>query len=81
MKVLTSLGAEEFATSIIWTNVGSINFTSSPSKVLLSSILGIWRRGALLRGFFVLVSLAVYSAKSFLLLGALLNSGLSFLGF
>ena len=81
VKVLTSFGAEEFATSIIRANVGSVDFTSSPSKVLLSSVLGIWRRRALMRGFFELVGLAVDATKSFLLLSTLLDSGLSLFGF
>lgn len=34
-----------------------------------------------MRGFFELVGLAVDAAKSFLLLGTLLDSGLSLLGF
>jgi len=81
VKVLTSFGAEEFATSIIWANVGSVDFTSGPSKVLLSSVLGVWRRRTLMRSFFELVRLAVYTTKSFLLLSTLLDSGLSLFGF
>lgn len=80
VKVLTSLRAKELTAAIVRTNVGSIDFSSGPSKVLLSPVLGIWRRRALMRGLLELVGLAVHATQRFLLLCALLYPGLSFLG-